>query len=273
MFENSPAVELTIGRSSVRQRILALLMDEAGGRLHLREIQRRASTSPGTASRELARLVAAGLIERDAEGNQVYFRVSGSPMATMLRSLLVAMPAPVSTRPPRMPRPRTVKASKPAASLGSDSVAVSTAEEAARVFGVVPPISDLPLGATGVPTTDPTAETAQPKASGSPDRVGLAVAGRFAESIRSIYGEALRGVYLHGARATGPASADADVETIVVLDRVEHYGAELERTSHICAELSHESQLVVSRLFVSEASWNGGLDGKLPSVRSEAVAV
>ena len=78
-------------------------MDSASGRLHLREIQRRAGTSPGTASRERAKLVAAGLVEREAEGNQVYFRASTSPFATMLRSLLVAMPDPEFK-----PRPKPV---------------------------------------------------------------------------------------------------------------------------------------------------------------------
>jgi hypothetical protein len=107
----------------------------------------------------------------------------------------------------------------------------------------------------------------------APDPFGLQVAGRLAESVRSIYGQALRGIYLYGARASGPASADADVEVIIVLERVDHYGAELERTSHACAALSHELGLVVSRIFVSEASWNGGADGALPSIRAEAAAV
>jgi hypothetical protein len=91
--------------------------------------------------------------------------------------------------------------------------------------------------------------------------------------MRSIYGEALRGTYLCGARAAGPAPADADIETIIVLDRVESYGAELERTSHICAELSHECKLIVSRIFVAEAVWTGGANGTRSSIRAEAVAV
>jgi predicted nucleotidyltransferase len=99
------------------------------------------------------------------------------------------------------------------------------------------------------------------------------VAGRLAESIRSLYGDALRGTYLYGSRAAGPAPADADVEMIIVLDRVDHYGAELERTSHLCAALSHEWRLVVSRVFVSEANWNGSPDGVPPAIRAEAVAV
>ena len=103
--------------------------------------------------------------------------------------------------------------------------------------------------------------------------MALEIAGRFAAAIRPVYGDSLKGVYLFGARARGGAPADADVETIVVLDSVEHYGAELERTSQICASLSHEADLVVSRIFVAAAVWDGGEAGVPPTVRSEAVAV
>ena len=84
---------------------------------------------------------------------------------------------------------------------------------------------------------------------------------------------ALRGVYLYGARAGGPAASDADVETIIVLDRVDHYGAELEKTSQLCASLSHEFRVLVSRVFVAEETWEGGPDGTLPALRTEAVAL
>ena len=93
-----------------------------------------------------------------------------------------------------------------------------------------------------------------------------------ANSVRELYGESLQGVYLYGARAAGTGQADADVEIIVVLDRVEHYGAELERTSHLCSELSHEMNVVVSRMFVADEDWNGG-GGASETIRAEAVAV
>ena len=63
-----------LGRSQIRRRILGLLLDTPSERLHLREIARRASTSAGTAARELRRLEEAGLVARDREGQQVYFR-------------------------------------------------------------------------------------------------------------------------------------------------------------------------------------------------------
>ncbi len=362
MFENRPFIELTLGRSSVRQRILALLMSAADGRLHLREIQRRANTSPGTASRELARLVAAGLIVREAEGNQVYFRASTSPFATILRTLLVAMPEPeVGPRAPRLPRAKSSPASaaaavtepnpaaavtepspapgtgqaKPSAGSTESDVAgeavVETArrditvaageaaatalpaatEAAPRIIRPRPvdqastalptetDVQSVPtapagmapgveLGPTAVPpsTLPPrlTPRSARPTGArptgaapaatrpAAPDPEGMQIAGRLAESVRSMYRDAVQGIYLYGPRAAGPAP-DSDVETIIVLDHVDQYGAELERTSHLYAALSYELNLVVSRIFVTEADWSGGSDGTLPQMRAKAVAV
>jgi predicted nucleotidyltransferase/DNA-binding HxlR family transcriptional regulator len=61
------------GRSGIRRRILVLLLDTPGERLHLREIARRVGTSAGTAARELRRLQEAGLVHRRTEGRQAYF--------------------------------------------------------------------------------------------------------------------------------------------------------------------------------------------------------
>lgn len=311
MFENSPLVDLAVGRSTVRQRLLSLLMDESCGRLHLRELQRRADTSPGTASRELAKLVAAGLIERAAEGNQVYFKASASPFATMLRSVLVAMPAPEFK--PRRPRLLRIKAAPMAVETAEPEVIEIAAEpvegeppEAEPVEAAVAPAPEAeppetepveaepvqaaiapapeakiiePVVLTAGPAEPPTSialavsQAASRARADTADPVGLRVAGQLANPIKSLYGDALRGFYLYGARALGTTADDADVETIVVLDRVEHYGAELERTSHMYAALSHDLKLVVSRVFVDEETWDGGPNGDLPVVRSEAVAI
>jgi DNA-binding transcriptional ArsR family regulator len=318
MLENSSALDLTVGRSTVRQAILALLMDEPGCRLHLREIQRRAATSPGTASRELAKLVAAGLVEREAEGAQVYFRASNSPFAMMLRSILLAMPSPErGPRPRRLPRPGRTKATaappadqvefEPAvANPGIDSAAAGSLASPVVSTETVAPASpaeidpspgDTVIAAPAEPTVksghvgarvfEPAprqrsqapseqvggADTLESSAPSSADSLGLKAASRFAESVRLAYGDTLRGVYLYGARAGGSAAGGAEVETIIVLDQVDHYGAELEKTSQMCASLSHEFGVLVSRIFVSESTWEGGPAGRLPLVRSEAVAL
>jgi predicted nucleotidyltransferase len=64
---------LLLGRSKIRQRILALIMDATDRRFHLRAIARTVGTSAGTAARELNRLEDSGLVRRTREGNQVYF--------------------------------------------------------------------------------------------------------------------------------------------------------------------------------------------------------
>src|ERR1019366_3218900 len=89
-------------------------------------------------------------------------------------------------------------------------------------------------------------------AKAGPDEIGFNAARRLAEALRPLYSDHLKGVYLYGARATGSPPPDADVELVVVLDAVDRYGDELERTSTLCAAASLELGLVVSRVFVSE---------------------
>ncbi len=69
------------GRSGIRQRILGILQETPGGRLHLRAIARLVGTSAGTAARELARLEAAGFVWSQMEGRQRYYTArSPSPI-------------------------------------------------------------------------------------------------------------------------------------------------------------------------------------------------
>jgi uncharacterized protein len=276
MFENTRVADLALGRSTVRRRILALLMAEPGIRLHLREIQRRAGTSPGTASRELARLVGGGVIEREAEGNQVYFRASASPFATVLRSLLLSPPElgpdvapPRTTSPaPALAPPLRIVEAPPAGGLPATPAPV--APETLPADAIIGPRlvrSEL----TKVPGHAPIAGIG-PRSSGA-DRLGIEAGAAAAGRMRSLYGPRLRGVYLYGPRASEGAPPGSDVDLLVVLDRIVSYGEELELTSAICASLSLESRAVVSRIFVSEADWTGRSDGPLAQARAEAVAL
>ena len=96
MSEDAIAAAL-FGRSAIRRRILALLVLDPDRRLHLREIARRVGTSAGTAARELARLEAAGIIERERVGSQVEFRANTAsplarPVAAIVRQTMGAAP-------------------------------------------------------------------------------------------------------------------------------------------------------------------------------------
>ncbi len=64
---------LGAGRSEIRRRILGLLVDTPGSRLHLRAIARLVGASAGTTARELGRLEDAGLVWSEMEGRQRYF--------------------------------------------------------------------------------------------------------------------------------------------------------------------------------------------------------
>jgi predicted nucleotidyltransferase len=79
-----------------------MIVAEPKARWHLREIARKVGTSAGTASRELQRLADAGLVDRQAEGRQVYFGARvGSPLIAPVRRILAATvePNPQDRRP------------------------------------------------------------------------------------------------------------------------------------------------------------------------------
>lgn len=88
MNDNARAA-LLLGRSKVRQRILALLVETPERRVHLRGVARAVGTSAGTAARELGRLAEAGLVRRAREGNQVYFQArSDQPLFGPVREIV-----------------------------------------------------------------------------------------------------------------------------------------------------------------------------------------
>jgi predicted nucleotidyltransferase len=89
--------------------------------------------------------------------------------------------------------------------------------------------------------------------------------------LEAIYGPRLRGVYLFGSRARGEAAADSDVDVLVVLDQLDRYGVEIDRTGEVASRLSIETGLSVSRVFVTEREWRESRSPFLLNVREEAV--
>ena len=70
--------------------VLGLLFNHPERAFYLREIARASGTTPSSLQRELAALSAAGLITREARGNQVHFRANPrSPLFEELRAIVV----------------------------------------------------------------------------------------------------------------------------------------------------------------------------------------
>src|SRR5664279_1267073 len=88
----------------------------------------------------------------------------------------------------------------------------------------------------------------------------------------ALYRERLRGIYLYGSYARGEQTNHSDIDVLIVLDRIDSYGAEIDRTSQLIASLSLESGTSISRVFATEESWLGAQSVFLSTVRQEAVA-
>jgi predicted nucleotidyltransferase len=72
-----------------KRRVLALLFGRPESAFYLREIARETGSGTGAVQRELAQLVAAGLVRRSREGQHVYFSADpASPVYGEMRSLL-----------------------------------------------------------------------------------------------------------------------------------------------------------------------------------------
>ena len=73
-----------------RRAVLALFYTHPDESFYLRQVIRAVALGQGTVQRELARLVAAGLLLRFSRGNQVYYQVNrASPIFAELKSLMV----------------------------------------------------------------------------------------------------------------------------------------------------------------------------------------
>jgi predicted nucleotidyltransferase len=90
-------------------------------------------------------------------------------------------------------------------------------------------------------------------------------------AIAALYGPRLSAVLVYGSYARGEADDESDFDVLIVLDRVDNYAAEVDRTSEIIGSLSLEYGVSISRVFVSEDEWLHGDTVFLQNVREEAV--
>lgn len=90
--------------------------------------------------------------------------------------------------------------------------------------------------------------------------------------LADLYADRLHGVYLFGSYVRDEATPDSDVDLLIVLDEVEHYVGELERTAELVSDLSLRHDVSISRVFMPDERWRSGESPFLLTVREDAVA-
>ncbi|WP_420263841.1 nucleotidyltransferase domain-containing protein [Candidatus Magnetominusculus dajiuhuensis] len=89
--------------------------------------------------------------------------------------------------------------------------------------------------------------------------------------LEELYGERLMGVYLFGSHARGDNGLESDVDVLIVLDALENYAHEVDRTGYLISRLSLEYGVSVSRVFIPHNDWLHGDTPFIANVRTEAV--
>jgi len=70
--------------------------------------------------------------------------------------------------------------------------------------------------------------------------------------------------------ARGEEDSESDLDILIVLDRGDHYGAEIDRPGYLVSELSLKHGVSISCVFVSQQDWRHQDTPFLANVREEA---
>ncbi len=91
--------------------------------------------------------------------------------------------------------------------------------------------------------------------------------------LRRIYRQRLRGVYLFGSYARGEQDSESDLDILIILNQLDGYGVEIERTGELVSNLSLQYGISISRVFMGEQEYHSSDSPLLRNVRTEALAV
>jgi predicted nucleotidyltransferase len=90
--------------------------------------------------------------------------------------------------------------------------------------------------------------------------------------LQELYGPRLKGLYLYGSYARGEENEESDVDVLIILDRIDSYGDEVDRTGYLASDLSLKYEVTISRVFVSQRDWMEKETPFLANARDEAIA-
>lgn len=99
------------------------------------------------------------------------------------------------------------------------------------------------------------------------------IVSRLRRSLEATYGARLQEVVLFGSRARGSAGSSSDIDVLVVLKGPVSPGEEIARTGAAVAELSLQTNTVVTCVFMDEERYLHRSGPLLRNIRREGVAV
>ncbi len=91
--------------------------------------------------------------------------------------------------------------------------------------------------------------------------------------LEALHGDRLVKLVLFGSQVRGDADADSGIDVLVVLKGEVDPFEEIERDSHVMADVSLEHDVAISSIYIPEERYNRGAGPLLLNVRAEGVSV
>jgi predicted nucleotidyltransferase len=93
------------------------------------------------------------------------------------------------------------------------------------------------------------------------------------QSLQNLYGKKLVDIILFGSYAKKMADQNSDVDILIILDDEFDLDIEIARTSYIIANLCLEYDLLISRLFMSQAYYTTHQSALLRNIHQEGIQI
>jgi predicted nucleotidyltransferase len=91
------------------------------------------------------------------------------------------------------------------------------------------------------------------------------------KGLSDIYGLRLEGVYLFGSYARNEEDEESDIDVLIILDRIDNYSEEVDRTSALLSEISLAHGCSISCVFSTDEHFERSDTMFFLNVREEAI--
>ena len=93
------------------------------------------------------------------------------------------------------------------------------------------------------------------------------------QALLNFYQDQLESIILYGSQARGDARENSDIDILVVLKSAINPYKEIDKTSEIIAQICLKYDVVISRHFISSATFNNQITPFIYNVKKEGVLI